>query len=80
MGPREACRDDAKTFCKGIQPGGGRILDCLEDHYKEISDACYSALQKMPPHGGGQAGRMALCLLRHTGRAMKGLRRNKLYF
>lgn len=47
MNPREACREDAKNFCSGIQPGGGRIMDCLWDHYKDISDDCYSALQKM---------------------------------
>jgi len=51
-GARTACRDDAKNFCKGVQPGGGRILDCLKDHYKEISDSCYQALQTMAAHGG----------------------------
>ncbi len=60
-GPREACRSDAQQFCKGIQPGGGRIKDCLEDHYKEISDVCYNALKNAPPvppsgQGGGQEG------------------------
>ena len=52
-GPREACREDAQNFCKGVQPGGGRILDCLKDHYKEISDPCYNALQNMPTGKGG---------------------------
>jgi hypothetical protein len=55
--PREACKGDAETFCKGVQPGGGRIMDCLKDHFKDISDACYSALNNAPPgpgNGGGQ--------------------------
>ncbi len=49
-GPREACRSDVQTFCQGVQPGGGRIKDCLQDHYKQISDACYTALKNAPQH------------------------------
>lgn len=41
-----ACRQDAETLCKGIQPGGGRIVNCLLDHQKELSDACYDQLAK----------------------------------
>ena len=53
---REACREDARSFCQGIQPGGGRIMECLKDHYKEISDACYTALQNAPPPPQGESG------------------------
>jgi len=52
---RSACRDDAKKFCSDVQPGGGRIINCLEDHSKEVSDACYDVLQKFEDrkkHGG----------------------------
>lgn len=49
-GPREACKQDAQTLCKAIQPGGGRILDCLKDHYKQLSDGCYQTLQGMASH------------------------------
>src|SRR3977135_3532586 len=27
---REECKADAEKFCKGIAPGGGRILSCLK--------------------------------------------------
>ncbi len=37
---RAACRDDAKTFCAGVKPGGGRILDCLAKQKDKISPAC----------------------------------------
>ncbi len=37
---------DSQKFCKGIQPGGGRIIDCLIDHQKDLSDACYEVLKK----------------------------------
>ena len=46
---RQACGEDAQSLCKDVQPEGGRIIDCLEDHYKEVSDACYAALQNLPP-------------------------------
>lgn len=49
-GPREACMKDAQTFCQDVQPGGGRIKDCLEDHYKDISDACYAAMKEASSH------------------------------
>ena len=37
---RAACGDDAKTFCKGVIPGGGRILDCLAKQKDKLSEAC----------------------------------------
>jgi hypothetical protein len=33
-----------KTICAGVQPGGGRIIDCLREHKDQLSDACYAAL------------------------------------
>ena len=45
-GPGRACRQDAEALCKGVQPGGGRIVNCLMDHQKELSDACYDQLSK----------------------------------
>lgn len=37
---KEACKDDAHKLCKGVQPGGGRILQCLNQHESELSPAC----------------------------------------
>jgi hypothetical protein len=45
--PREACRADVKEFCGDVEPGHGQIIDCLEEHYKDLSDGCYNALKKM---------------------------------
>ncbi len=50
-----ACQDDVKSFCKAVQPGGGRIIDCLIDHQKEISDACYAVLKKRQDGQGSGA-------------------------
>jgi Cysteine rich repeat len=37
---REECRADAEKFCKGIAPGGGRILSCLKSREPELQPAC----------------------------------------
>lgn len=49
----EQCLRDVRQFCQGVQPGGGRIINCLMDHDNEISDGCYAALAKK----AGQANR-----------------------
>src|SRR5262245_52288871 len=40
---RAACAEDAKRFCAGVQPGGGRIVACLKDHKDSLSDGCKQA-------------------------------------
>ncbi len=45
-GGMDACKADASQFCKGVEPGGGRIVNCLIDHQKDISDGCYDLLKK----------------------------------
>src|SRR6267378_1215700 len=37
---REECKADAEKFCKGIAPGGGRILSCLKSRQPELQRAC----------------------------------------
>lgn len=48
---RQACRQDVQQFCKGVRPGGGRIVDCLLEHRKDLSDACYEAMSKRMKSG-----------------------------
>jgi Cysteine rich repeat len=43
---RAACGADAKKLCAGVQPGGGRILQCLTQHKDEVSDGCKQAVIK----------------------------------
>lgn len=37
---KEECHEDAKKLCKDIQPGGGRIMQCLKQHEGELSQGC----------------------------------------
>ena len=41
---RGACGNDVKALCGSIQPGGGRIKECLKEHRAELSDACKAAI------------------------------------
>ncbi|MGH6842283.1 MAG: cysteine rich repeat-containing protein [Methylocella sp.] len=41
------CMSDIERLCKGIEPGGGRILKCLKANEKEMSVGCAQALQKL---------------------------------
>jgi hypothetical protein len=35
-----ACEGDIKTHCASVQPGGGRILNCLKKHEAALTPAC----------------------------------------
>jgi cysteine rich repeat protein len=41
-----ACLKDAKSLCAGVQPGGGKIRDCLKSHIKDLSDGCQAVVLK----------------------------------
>ena len=41
-----ACLKDAKAQCPGVEPGGGKIRDCLKTHIKDLSDECKEVLVK----------------------------------
>jgi Golgi apparatus protein 1 len=40
----DACMDDQAKLCKDVQPGGGRVLRCLEDHREQLSYECRATL------------------------------------
>jgi hypothetical protein len=44
---RTYCMSDIERLCKGIEPGGGRLVRCLKTHKKEMSVGCAQALQKL---------------------------------
>jgi hypothetical protein len=37
---RAACQGDYDKFCKGIIPGGGRIIACLSKNNDKLTVAC----------------------------------------
>lgn len=40
-----ACRADAQKFCQGVQPGGGRLVACLQGHEADLSAGCRDTLK-----------------------------------
>jgi len=41
---RQACIVDYMRFCRGVLPGRGRIILCLNDHVNELTQPCFQAL------------------------------------
>jgi hypothetical protein len=41
-----ACLEDVNRYCRDVQPGDGRLVQCLQDHAQSVSDRCYQTLPK----------------------------------
>jgi hypothetical protein len=39
-----ACGGELNQVCAGVQPGEGRIMACVKDHFGELSARCQNAL------------------------------------
>ena len=44
-----ACKPDFEKFCQGVEPGGGRVIECLSKHKSELSAECQKVVTA---HGG----------------------------
>ena len=44
---KNACTEDIAKFCKDVKPGQGAIMECLEKHESELSEACKEYETKM---------------------------------
>ena len=42
-----ACANDVAALCKGVQPGGGRLMACLKEHEGAVSGACREHLVQL---------------------------------
>ena len=49
-GLRIACKADLEKLCAGVQPGGGRIRDCMKAHRDQLSEGCKSAIASAMSH------------------------------
>ena len=47
----QACKGDAEKLCKNVEPGKGRIMRCLQEHEKELSEDCRENMPKRAPRG-----------------------------
>jgi hypothetical protein len=55
---RSACKADVTALCKDVQPGGGRIKECLKSNWDKVSQGCKDAIAtaKAAHAGQGAAG------------------------
>jgi hypothetical protein len=49
---RAACGEDVQRFCGDLQPGGGRLVQCLSSHTTELSAECGNIIAA--GRGGGK--------------------------
>jgi len=42
-----ACKADVDQFCAGVEPGGGRVIGCLNQHQLEVSSPCQAELTRL---------------------------------
>jgi hypothetical protein len=52
------CTDEIRTLCADVQPGGGRIMQCLKDNEVKLSKACAQRLHDLQ---GTMSGPLAAC-------------------
>ena len=50
---KQACAGDVKTLCPGVEPGGGRLMQCLHQNSEKVSPKCKSALAEAKAARGG---------------------------
>ena len=44
---RTYCKPDIERLCPKVEPGGGRLKECLSRHKEQISVGCAEALQQL---------------------------------
>jgi Predicted membrane protein len=52
---RTACAGDVTQLCPDVHSGGGNVLQCLEENYKEVSENCYQALKRFQTRKAGRS-------------------------
>jgi hypothetical protein len=51
----QGCEADLDKYCKETPPGGGRLLNCLREHEKDLSEECKKGIAER--RGGGGRGK-----------------------
>jgi len=50
------CTEEIRTFCADVQPGGGRILQCLKENATKLSPACTGRVNDLQETVSGPLG------------------------
>ncbi|MGE0280177.1 MAG: cysteine rich repeat-containing protein [Rhizobiaceae bacterium] len=44
-----ACQANFQEFCKGVKPGDGRIIQCLNEHFDKLTPECQKIVKANTP-------------------------------
>jgi hypothetical protein len=44
---REECGPDVRRVCRGVFPGGGRVIACLAENREQLSPGCRTAMMEL---------------------------------
>lgn len=44
---RQYCKPDIERLCANVEPGGGRLKECLKAHQNEMTVGCAKALKNL---------------------------------
>jgi hypothetical protein len=44
-GALAACKADAAKICPGVEPGGGKLIECLKTHENDVTIGCAKELK-----------------------------------
>lgn len=47
MDARQHCEADLRNFCQWVMPGGGRIANCLIEHFDTLSSPCQTKIAEL---------------------------------
>jgi hypothetical protein len=42
---RAACEADAKKYCPGVRPIGGKLLECMSKNKDKLTDSCRKVIE-----------------------------------
>lgn len=43
---RKVCAEDYKKYCAGVEPGGGRIKECMVANFEKFSPECRAGVEE----------------------------------
>jgi hypothetical protein len=46
---RAACMADFQKYCTGVEPGGGRIIECLSKQLDKLTPECKKVVEAHAP-------------------------------
>jgi len=46
---RAACQADFEKFCPGVEPGGGRVVECLAKQLDKLTPQCKAVVEAHMP-------------------------------